>query len=120
MEGYLPHPFVNDKIKRKHNKLRRLCEAQNHRCAYCLMPLAYAIINNRIVCSTGNKRPTIDHFIPLSEGGKNKERNMVAACYRCNNKKKSTNSLQFYKERVISFIFQNKISEQHKNYYLNF
>ncbi len=36
---------------------------------------------------TKNLKPTVDHVIPLSKGGKNVRENVVAACFYCNVKK---------------------------------
>lgn len=33
------------------------------------------------------KRATIDHLVPLSRGGTNRQENLVGSCYRCNREK---------------------------------
>jgi len=38
-------------------------------------------------CGRSDLPLTIDHVIPRSHGGKDTWENLVAACYRCNNKK---------------------------------
>lgn len=36
----------------------------------------------------GREQLTMDHVVPLSRGGESKKGNVVAACKKCNNKKK--------------------------------
>ena len=71
---------------RRSNRLRwsdalrsALCEAQNHRCAYC---------GRRTELVPGHAfhpgSPTLDHVVPLSRGGADHPENLVLACYRCN------------------------------------
>ena len=52
---------------------RRICEAANGRCGYCLMPTQYV-----------QAPMEIDHIIPLSAGGTDDEENLWLACPRCN------------------------------------
>jgi 5-methylcytosine-specific restriction endonuclease McrA len=117
-DGYFPRPTTG-RTRRRHRLIIRLAEAQNHRCAYCLRQLAYTVIGERPICSLSNARPTIDHFIPTSAGGSNTVDNMVIACYRCNNKKQSKDSLMYYKTKVFRFILDTKLCFLHRKYYLS-
>lgn len=49
-----------------------ILEQYHHRCAYC---------------GTKLDRPTMDHVIPLSRGGKHSKDNVVPACKHCNSSK---------------------------------
>lgn len=49
---------------------RNVLARDGHRCAYCPA-----------------KATTVDHVLPRSRGGSNTWDNVVAACYRCNNRK---------------------------------
>jgi 5-methylcytosine-specific restriction endonuclease McrA len=49
-----------------------------HHCAYC---------GCRLGEGEGEERPTVDHVIPLSQGGKHSKDNIVPACKHCNNAK---------------------------------
>lgn len=35
------------------------------------------------------ERPTVDHVTPISKGGNNKAKNLVTACFECNEDKAS-------------------------------
>lgn len=43
-------------------------------------------------------RSTLDHLIPLSQGGEDHYENTVAACYRCNQDKRSQTAEEFQKQ----------------------
>lgn len=53
-----------------------------YQCHYCNKELTWETV-------------TVDHKKPLSAGGSNHSRNLVPACYPCNNKKRSSNYEQF-------------------------
>ena len=58
-------------------KLRRLCEAQNWRCAYCYVRFV-------TVSRSHDHSPSFDEVIPRSKGGGRSWANQVAACIGCN------------------------------------
>ncbi len=69
-----------------------LSEAQNHRCAYCGVRFGAAFRHWKAeltIC-------TIDHFTPIAEGGRDEWENLVAACKRCNEKRKAQPALAFF------------------------
>lgn len=57
----------------------RLSEAQNHRCCWC--GDAFSDLPNT------TRSPTLEHVIPLSQGGADHPDNMAVACVRCNQKR---------------------------------
>jgi 5-methylcytosine-specific restriction endonuclease McrA len=77
------------------SKLRRkLCEAQNHRCAYCGDRVIQVwevrqIYKNYKSPSKHPKLATLDHVIPKTHGGKADYGNSVVACKSCNEAKSS-------------------------------
>jgi 5-methylcytosine-specific restriction endonuclease McrA len=65
---------------RRRSWLFRHLLAQESRCFYC----------NAIIMpnhSSRRKRATLDHFIPLGQGGPDSFENCVAACQHCNEQK---------------------------------
>lgn len=62
----------NGMSKERHKAILRslCCEAQGHRCAYCLADI--------------RKNPTLEHVWPRSKGGGLNYYNVVAACRSCN------------------------------------
>lgn len=57
---------------------KRLCEAQNHRCAYC---------GERVECGhcgSNEANATFEHVYPKSGKGTDHENNIVIACLDCN------------------------------------
>lgn len=56
---------------------------QNGRCAYCKEPLPESLA-------------TADHKHPRCRGGRNSERNVVAACWPCNKAKGTMHEDRFY------------------------
>ena len=60
---------------------RGVLQRDNYTCAYC-----------------GKKANTVDHVQPKAHGGQHKWENVVASCYKCNNKK-SDKSLAWMQER---------------------
>ena len=55
------------------------------RCAICGKPVSYDDM-------------TVDHIVPLSQGGNNHFANLQLACLPCNRMKADCNSQQFYKK----------------------
>ena len=70
------------RAKRKRELIHRLAEAHGWCCFYCERPLSYE--------GPKHLRPTLDHVVPLGEGGTNHFRNLVIACRRCNHRKGGT------------------------------
>lgn len=62
--------------------LRQHLEKQSGRCHYCRIAMRRRL-------NEPDRHPTIDHFIPLCEGGPDAFENTVAACAACNNAKGS-------------------------------
>ena len=60
-------------------QVRELRESYLWRCAYCF--------------GVTDKRGAIDHFVPLSFGGRNDIENLVPCCQSCNSSKHSKNLL---------------------------
>ena len=58
----------------------RLAEAQNWKCCYC---------GCRMTNDLGWKQATFEHIIPRQAGGRDVVDNLVIACNRCNNLRKS-------------------------------
>lgn len=69
----------------------------NYICAYC---------NKEI------QRPTIEHFIPISNGGLNVKENILPICNKCNCSKQDSNFLEWYKKQ--SFYNQENILKINK------
>lgn len=69
--------------------LRRLMEAQNHRCCYC---------GRRFSDDPASpQRATREHVIPKAQGGVGEWSNLVAACLDCNRKRGHQDALAFYR-----------------------
>ena len=62
-----------------------ICAEQKWKCAYC----------RRSISREGARAATLDHVIPLSRGGKNCRKNLVAACSPCNTAKSSMSAEEF-------------------------
>lgn len=71
-------------IARGFSKLDALCEAQNHRCAYC---------GNRF---DKKNRPSLDEVIPRILGGCPIWSNQVAACITCNGSRGAVNAERYH------------------------
>lgn len=64
------------------NKRKRLWRKQGGKCHYC----GTATVEP----SSGGAADdwaTLDHLVPMSEGGSHDESNLVMACYRCNQRR---------------------------------
>ena len=70
-------------------KLRRLCEAQNWRCAYCYVRFV-------TVSRSHDHSPSFDEVIPRSKGGVREWDNQVAACIGCNSARGTMPAHQFW------------------------
>lgn len=68
--GYLARDVLDERIRREARSARPI--APNDVCAYCCQP---------------SERMTIDHVIPICQGGGNDPWNLVPACFRCNSRK---------------------------------
>ena len=68
------------------NEWQTILEMYEHRCVYCYQELDH---------------PTQEHIVPIVEGGRHDESNVVPACKSCNSKKGSRSLLRYlYKERL--------------------
>lgn len=68
--------------------LKRILEAQGHRCAYCGTDLRKA-------------KKHIDHIMPLALGGSNAPSNLAYACAPCNLSKGARDPIDFAQERGL-------------------
>jgi CRISPR/Cas system Type II protein with McrA/HNH and RuvC-like nuclease domain len=73
----------------------RLCEAQNHRCAYCGVKFGAEFKH----WTANLTQATIDHVIPRSREGTDAWENLVAACKRCNEKRKDEDAFLFFERK---------------------
>ena len=77
-------------------RLRRLSEAQNHRCAYCSGE-TYLHGQKRPAHLTKKDKATFEHVITKKKGGTNQLDNLVMACDECNGLRGGTmDAEQFY------------------------
>lgn len=88
--------------KRKQKLRNELSILQNNRCAYC----------NSILDETA----TLDHIIPVSEGGETTKDNLVVCCRSCNYKKASRNLLSFI-DSIQSDVARDKFKKVLKKQY---
>ena len=70
-------------------KLQALCEKQKWKCYYCKKVTG----PNKPI----GKRPSLDHKIPKSRGGRNAYFNLVMSCEDCNNMKGNFTDGEFFK-----------------------
>jgi hypothetical protein len=76
--------------KRTHriNRIRRLCEQQDHKCYYCGYPIAHqhdlTSDDDISIPPVGWDFATFDHITPKSKNGAGTINNGVAACASCN------------------------------------
>jgi CRISPR/Cas system Type II protein with McrA/HNH and RuvC-like nuclease domain len=76
----------------KKKLILRLSGEQNHRCAYCGQHMTLPRNSSR----DNGMRMTIDHVIPVSEGGEDTWENVVAACADCNSIRQSKPADEFF------------------------
>jgi 5-methylcytosine-specific restriction endonuclease McrA len=74
-----PRGWLKDCMKEQRNK----CHYCGKRIKHDPLPVEW------------DRRATIDHVVPLSAGGENKRRNVVAACIKCNSDKGSMSADEF-------------------------
>ncbi len=77
-------PGFGRSSRRARNTRYSLYLNQKGRCAYCKQLM--------VLEGTGDDRVTADHVIPKSKGGSGRRKNIVAACYRCNQEKGDTSA----------------------------
>tara|TARA_Y100001970_G_scaffold136999_1_gene168609 strand:- start:64 stop:342 length:279 start_codon:yes stop_codon:yes gene_type:complete len=80
-------------LQQEKEKARELRQSQwwknkllQAKCYYCEKKLA-------------SKEVTMDHVVPLSQGGKSIKSNLVVACKDCNNKKKNMTTIEWLKDQ---------------------
>jgi 5-methylcytosine-specific restriction endonuclease McrA len=61
-------------------RLLTLCEAQDWRCCYCGEHMTATVPGNQPDWTDA----TLEHKVPLSDGGTNDKTNLAAACRSCN------------------------------------
>ena len=61
-----------------------ILERDDYKCRYCGVGVRCD------VDALAPNKATIDHIVPLSAGGSNKESNLVTACWQCNESKGKT------------------------------
>ncbi len=84
---------------RRRKRLRqRILESQNHRCAYCF---------------TDYKVITLDHVVPVSQGGKPSYNNLVAACDPCNQNRGNMDAYEFYD--IVQYSLKYTLPDRYKN-----
>lgn len=69
----------------RNTRLRIKLLKQNPFCNYCNIPL-------------NHENATLDHVLPRSKGGSNKQDNIVLACKKCNSKKSDMSAEKFLKK----------------------
>jgi 5-methylcytosine-specific restriction endonuclease McrA len=70
--------------------LTECLKEQKNRCGYCACRMFHSGVP-----AEHRFRPTLDHVVPLSAGGKNARANVVAACIACNQEKGSMPADEF-------------------------
>lgn len=78
------HETLIHNLYNRHSLKLKVLERDNHTCHYC-----------------GKYGDTVDHIIPKSKGGKATLKNLVCACFECNNSKGNKNYKKFKKKRGI-------------------
>jgi 5-methylcytosine-specific restriction endonuclease McrA len=74
---------------------QKIKELYNYHCAYC---------------GEKSEQLTIDHIIPKSKGGSNRQDNLLPACERCNGLKGSWDLEDFRKQYFGNFLFEHQKS----------
>ena len=72
-------------------------ESANWRCFYCGIDV---VPPNRAEVGYQPNEAHADHFIPLSNGGTNEQKNIVCSCGRCNLSKNSKNPFDFIRDNI--------------------
>jgi 5-methylcytosine-specific restriction endonuclease McrA len=86
-----PRRAVRDKARSYPRSWLKDCiKEQGSKCHYCRKR-----IKTNPLPVEWDRRATIDHVVPLSAGGENKRRNVVAACIKCNQDKGSMPADEF-------------------------
>ena len=93
-------------ILNKYGIFNQLIELQNNKCLNC---------NDDFDYTDTCKKPSVEHFVPLSKGGKNEINNAMLLCYSCNSSKQAKLPHEFFKNRFESiFIERENILKQLK------
>ena len=81
--------------------IKKLSERQNHRCCYCGCRTFLTEEDRNGLPMTN--MATKDHIKPRSKNGRNKQKNLIMSCSRCNGIKDSYDAFLFY-EYVKTFL----------------
>lgn len=109
----MSNPFIYVPSRRLRETTIHLSEAQNHRCAYCKLPME--VYTDRPPGSRKKKKApvppnlaTLEHVVPRSLGGSETDWNYVAACHFCNTLRQNfPDALVF--ERLVMELLQNEL-----------
>ena len=81
----------------RRHRLRRLSEAQGHRCCYCCRETFIALEVPKGMVK--NQRATLEHFVPYHLPQQtNKDENHLMACSLCNGLRATKDPYKFYKD----------------------
>jgi len=85
------------KKKAKHNTMSRSGNwiSKTNRLALYLRDEFTCSYCERSLCKASPRDVTLDHVIPVSEGGTDEPKNLVLACRRCNSRKQDKNWRHF-------------------------
>ena len=86
-----------------------MANKSNDRCCHCGAKISFNHKKN-------TKKATIEHFVPLSKGGTNDIKNLIALCEDCNKKK---GNLIYYPDDYLSYI-QKKYFIEVREYFDNY
>ena len=75
---------MNSRTRRK--RIRQLLKRDGPECAYC---------GKALLTGLPFSRPTVDHVVPISRGGKNSLTNLALACKPCNRAKADLDAAAF-------------------------
>lgn len=80
---------------------RRAAKQNNHHAAYNFEQIQnlYNQFNNRCAYCKSKEKLTLDHFIPLSQGGPDCLGNFIPACSSCNSSKHNADPMEWYKRQ---------------------
>lgn len=81
----------------KGRKRHVLFVRQNGQCWYCLHPISF-------------ENWTVDHVVPLSEGGAFGFRNIVGCCFECNNQK---GCMSYHRFMQSDYLKNNRLPGKH-------